>query len=67
VDVSTSVNKTVHRNSSLLFTICFRDAAKLADSSFLQFQYETYFIVYTIDSQLFWLLRIKETLPGNKS
>jgi hypothetical protein len=40
VDVNTRilVNKTVHRSSFLLFTICFTDAAKLAKSSFQQFQ-----------------------------
>jgi hypothetical protein len=58
VDVSMFVNKSVHTNSSLLLTIRFTDAAKLAKSSFLQFQYITYFIVNTTDSQLFWLLRI---------
>jgi hypothetical protein len=53
VDVNILVNKTVHRNSSLLFTICFTDAAKLAKSSLLQFQYKTCFIVITTNSQLF--------------
>jgi hypothetical protein len=35
VDVSILVNKTVHRNSSLLFTINFTEAAKLSNSSFV--------------------------------
>jgi hypothetical protein len=38
VDVSILVNKTVHRNCSLLFAICFTDAAKLVKSLFLHFQ-----------------------------
>jgi hypothetical protein len=42
------------------------DAAKLAKSSFLQFQYKTYFIVTTTNSQLFCLLCINWTLPGKK-
>jgi hypothetical protein len=52
------VNETVRRNSFFLFTVCFTDAAKLAKSSFLQFQYKNYFIVITTYSQLFWLLHI---------
>jgi hypothetical protein len=38
--LSVLVNKSVHKSSSSLFTtrICFTDAAKLAKSSFLQFQ-----------------------------
>jgi hypothetical protein len=35
VDVNMFVNETVYRNSSLLFTIYFTDAAKLARNSFL--------------------------------
>jgi hypothetical protein len=38
VDVSIFVNQTVHRNSSLLLTICLTDASNLAKSSFLHFQ-----------------------------
>jgi hypothetical protein len=45
VDVSISANKTVDRNSSLFFTICFTDAAKFAKSSLLQFKYKTSFIL----------------------
>jgi hypothetical protein len=67
MDLNISLKKTVHRNSSLLLTICFTDNAKLAKSPFLHFKCKIYFTVITTDSQLFWLLRINQTLPGNES
>jgi hypothetical protein len=47
VDVSILVNKTVHRNSSLLLTLCSMDAAKPAKSLFLQFQYKIQIFINT--------------------
>jgi hypothetical protein len=43
------------------------DAAKTAKSLFLLFQYDIYFKVNATDSQLLWLLRINQTLPGDET